>query len=99
MLEQEALCRLLDMIVEARLTIIERYHAAGVDAVITWDDMGTNERGFVSPKMFRNIYLPRYQRTNDALHERGMHFIHHCCGHVREYMDMFHRGRVRRVAA
>jgi uroporphyrinogen decarboxylase len=91
-LEKASLCRLLDMIVDARLTTIEHYHAAGLDAVITWDDMGTNERVFVSPATFREIYLPRYKRTNDALHERGMHFVHHCCGHVRDYMDMFVEG-------
>lgn len=91
-LHKEALAHLLDLIVEARLTIIDHYHAAGLDGVITWDDMGTNERAFVSAAMFREIYLPRYQRTNDALHERGMHFIHHCCGQVRDYMDLFIEG-------
>lgn len=91
-LAKEALCHLLDRIVEARLTIIEHYHAAGLDGVITWDDMGTDERVFVSPAMFRDIYLPRYKRTNDALHNRGMHFIHHCCGQVRDYMDLFIEG-------
>jgi len=89
---EESLCRLLDLIVEARLAIIDHYHQAGLDAVITWDDMGTNERELVSTAMFRRIYLPRYTRTNDALHERGMHFIHHCCGYVRGYMDMFIEG-------
>ena len=87
--EVDNLCRLLDLVVKARLQIIEGYAAAGVDGVITWDDMGTNERAMVSPDMFRSIYLPRYKRTCDALHERKMHFLHHCCGQVREYMPMF----------
>lgn len=91
-LERDSLCRLLDLIVEARMTIIEHYYAAGIDGVITWDDMGTDKRVFVSPAQFRDIYLPRYKRTNDALHEWGMHFIHHCCGQVRDYMDMFIEG-------
>ena len=63
-----------------------------MDAVITYDDMGTNERVFVSPRLFREIYLPRYKKTTEALHERGMHFIHHCCGQVRQYMDFFVEG-------
>lgn len=87
--EAENLCRLLDMLVAARLQIIAAYAAAGVDGVITWDDMGTNERAMVSPDMFRSIYLPRYRKTCAALHERNMHFIHHCCGQVKAYMDMF----------
>lgn len=81
--------RLLDMIVDARLHIISAYAAHGLDGVITWDDMGTHERPMVSPGMFRRIYLPRYRKTCDALHERGMHFIHHCCGQVRPYVEMF----------
>lgn len=85
----EELCCLLDMLVSARLQIIEEYSKAGVDGVITWDDMGTHERPMVSPEMFQTIYLPRYKRTCEALHERGMHFIHHCCGQVRPYVSMF----------
>ena len=38
---------------------------------------------------FRAIYFPRYRKTCDVLHERNMHFIHHCCGQAREYMGMF----------
>ena len=90
--ERENLCRLLDKLVDLRLAMIEQYARAGMDAAITYDDMGTNERVFVSPKLFREIYLPRYQKTTAALHEHGMHFIHHCCGFVRQYMDMFIEG-------
>lgn len=91
-LEPEYLCRLLDAITDINLKIIDYYHQAGVDAVISWDDMGTNDRGFVSPEVFRSMYLPRYKQITDTLHDRGMHFIHHCCGYVREYMDMFLEG-------
>ena len=87
--EQEQLSRFLDLVLDARRAIIERYADAGVDAAITYDDMGTNDRPLVSPAVFRDIYFSRYKATCDALHERGMHFIHHCCGQVREYVDMF----------
>jgi len=88
-LHQSELRYLLERILEARLAAIEHYHAAGVDGVVSYDDMGTDERGFVRPDVFRDLYLEPYRRTIDALHNRGMHFIHHCCGQVREYMDMF----------
>lgn len=88
-LEQENLARLMDRIVQINGTIIEQHAAAGVDGMITWDDMGANDRPLVSPATFRKLYFPRYKRTIDLLHERGMHFIHHCCGQVREYVDMF----------
>jgi len=87
-LEPENLAYLLDRLLEMRVLIIERYAAAGVDGVITWDDMGSNDRAFVSPETFRELYLPRYTATIDLLHQHGMHFIHHCCGQVRDLMDM-----------
>jgi hypothetical protein len=87
--EQDNLAHLLDHLVNASKTIIEHYAVAGVDGVITWDDMGTNDRPLVSPATFRKLYFPRYKGTIDLLHNHGMHFIHHCCGQVREYMDMF----------
>jgi hypothetical protein len=83
------LAELLDRIVAARETLIDRYAEAGVDGVITYDDMGTNERPLVSPIMFRDLYVPRYRATCDRLHAHGMHFIHHCCGQVRPYVEMF----------
>lgn len=88
-LELDSLTKLLDRIVALRDRMIDVYAAAGVDGVITYDDMGTNSQGFVCPATFRELYFPRYKHTNDHLHEHGMHFIHHCCGSVREYMDMF----------
>jgi uroporphyrinogen decarboxylase len=92
LLEPENIGRLLDRILEIRLTIIEQYAQAGMDGAITWDDMGDNERVFFRPAIFRALYLPRYQATTAALHARGMHFIHHCCGQVRQYMPLFVEG-------
>jgi len=80
---------LLEIIHGARMDMINEYHKMGVDAVITWDDMGTNIDTLISPGEFRNIYFPWYKKLNDELHNRGMHFIHHCCGKVNKFMDMF----------
>lgn len=87
--ERENLTRLLDRIVDLQSLFIARYAEAGVDGVITWDDMGTNDRPLVSPATFRQLYFPRYKAAIDLLHGHGMHFIHHCCGQVRSYMEMF----------
>ncbi|NLW86920.1 MAG: hypothetical protein GXY38_08610 [Planctomycetes bacterium] len=88
-LEQENLGRLLDRLLEINLKLIDVFHSLGADGVITWDDMGINDRAFVSPAMFKELFVPRYRRQIDALHDRGMHLLHHCCGRVCEYMDIF----------
>lgn len=89
LLEQERLHQVLRQIMRLRRLAIDAYHAAGADAMITWDDMGLADREFVSPDVFRTLYWPYYRETADYLHERGMHFIHHCCGKVRRYLDLF----------
>jgi hypothetical protein len=80
---------LLDRILDARLMAIEQYHSLGIDGVITYDDMGTDDRAMVNPKLYASLYHPKYKATCDALHERGMHLLHHCCGQVKEYLDFF----------
>ena len=80
---------LLDRIVELRDRMIDLYAAAGADGVITYDDMGTNSQAFVSPECFREMYFSRYKHSIDHIHEHNMHFLHHCCGQVRAYMEMF----------
>jgi len=79
----------LDRLAAVNAGIIRRYADAGVDGVITWDDMGMNDRAMLAVATFRELYFPRYKATLDLLHERGMHLMHHCCGQVREYMDLF----------
>jgi hypothetical protein len=65
--------RLLNIVTDARLAIIDGFADAGVDGVISWDDMGTHQQPMVSPEMFRAIYFPRYKRTCD-----GWITTHHC---------------------
>lgn len=89
MAEPENLGRLMDRIVETCKGLMTRYADAGVEGVITWDDMGVQDRVHVSPAVFRELYLPRYKELVDFAHEKNMHYIHHCCGQVRDYMDMF----------
>jgi len=88
-LEKDNLSRLLEMILDIRKKMIKYYAEAGVDGVITYDDMGTQDVPLVSPDTFRELYFNPYKQTIDLLHEHGMHFIHHCCGQVNKYMDMF----------
>jgi uroporphyrinogen decarboxylase len=89
---QSELAYLLDRLVDINLKIIDHYAKAGVNGVIVWDDMGVNDRAFVTVSSFKQFYYPRYKKVIDALHEHNMHFIHHCCGWVREYMDLFVEG-------
>jgi uroporphyrinogen decarboxylase len=88
--EPPELKEFISLLLRARLEVIEQYAALGLDGAISWDDMGINDRAMISPAAFRQLFFPAYKATCDALHERGMHFIHHCCGQVRDFVPMFH---------
>lgn len=51
---------LLDRLTEINLKIVDQYAKAGVNEVIVWDDMGVNDRAFVSVDLFKKFYFPRY---------------------------------------
>ncbi|MGI6353469.1 MAG: uroporphyrinogen decarboxylase family protein [Armatimonadota bacterium] len=66
---------------------------AGVDAVMSGEDWGTQDRLLVSPDTFREIFLPCFRRLCGAAHSRGLYVWFHSCGYVREVIgDWFEAG-------
>ena len=46
------------------------------------DDWGTQERTFISPKLFNEFFRPCYSRIVDRSHELGLDIGIHSCGNV-----------------
>ncbi|MGQ9732083.1 MAG: uroporphyrinogen decarboxylase family protein [Candidatus Zipacnadales bacterium] len=57
---------------------------AGVDAIMTGEDWGTQDRLLVSPASFRVLFKPVFQRLCDVAHARGLSVWFHSCGYVRD---------------
>jgi uroporphyrinogen decarboxylase len=74
--------RLLDMIADYFIGLVETFHEYGMDGFATTDDLGTQLNAFISPEMFARFFTPRYKRVVDRCHELGMHFMLHSCGRV-----------------
>jgi hypothetical protein len=51
------------------------------------DDWGTELATFVSPKMWRNFFQPRYARIFEAAHSYGWTVNMHSCGKVNEIIE------------
>lgn len=66
--EQDALSEFLDKLVDWHIDLIKvakkYYHA---DMILLHDDMGSQKAPFFSPELFREIYLPQYQKITKGL--------------------------------
>lgn len=67
--------------------IIDRYGEAGLDGIIYCEDLGTQDRVLIGPKMWDEIYRPLYERLTSRAHKYGMQVIQHSCGFNWELVD------------
>ncbi|MFH1571105.1 MAG: uroporphyrinogen decarboxylase family protein, partial [Gemmatimonadota bacterium] len=57
--------------------VMDRYGEAGMDGVMFCEDLGTQERLLMSPRMWRDIFRPLYERLCSRAHRYGMKVIQH----------------------
>jgi hypothetical protein len=81
-LEPDYVKAFLDRILDLAVKIVDRAHKNGIEGVIIYDDLGTQNALFFSPDTFRSLFKPYYKRLADELHNRGMRFFMHSCGLV-----------------
>ena len=79
-LEPENLKTFLDMITELDCGICQSMAGIGVDAVMLYDDWGTQDRTLIGLESFTEIFLPVYEKICQTAHDNGMHVILHSCG-------------------
>jgi hypothetical protein len=60
------------------------------DAVLWAGDFGHRTGPFVSPRMFRDLFLEANKARARSVRERfGKRLVKHCCGNVWSYLDLF----------
>jgi uroporphyrinogen decarboxylase len=80
----------LDAFVEYRCALIRRiakYYRP--DAIMLFDDYGTNTEMMMSPELWRDLFKPRLKRLIDATHDCGMYYILHSCGYIKPIFPDF----------
>ena len=88
-LERENIERLADVIFGFEEEVIKQLKPQGFDAVSFADDWGNQKSMFISPKLWRDIFKPRYKRQIDLAHECGLDLYFHCCGYIYDIMPDF----------
>ncbi|MDP6544838.1 MAG: uroporphyrinogen decarboxylase family protein [Phycisphaerae bacterium] len=80
MCERENIDRLHDIVRSQLLTSIDRWAAAGADAIGFNEDWGMQDRLMISPDMWREIFKPEFQTLTARARDRGLKVWMHSCG-------------------
>ncbi|NOY74904.1 MAG: hypothetical protein GXP32_03825 [Kiritimatiellaeota bacterium] len=86
-LEPDNLKKLLDILVDMNLYVIERYAPLGADGFIFCDDWGLQDRLMIQPDKWREIWKPAYAKVYAAAHAAGMQTFLHSCGFITDILD------------
>ena len=89
-IEPEKMDILLDKLIDYQIGIAEMAGKLGkgrIDCFDTTDDWGTQKNLFISPKMWRKIFKPRYKKLIDAIHRNGMVIRFHSDGRINAIIE------------
>jgi uroporphyrinogen decarboxylase len=79
--------KLVRISVDHNIAIAERAIELGADFILLGDDYGSIEAPLISPKHFREFFLPAIREIVDAVHAKGAFCIKHCCGNINLILD------------
>jgi uroporphyrinogen decarboxylase len=74
--------KLVRLSIDHNTAIAERAIEFGADFIILGDDYGSVEAPLISPKHFREFFLPAIREIVEAVHAKGAFCFKHCCGNI-----------------
>ncbi len=90
LLEPEGFAVVMDRIIEWECNLMRMAARHGFHGIHFADDWGGQRGLMISPKLWRQLFKPRYAKQFALAHELGLHTWYHCCGEFVEIMDDFH---------
>jgi hypothetical protein len=84
MLDREHASQLADIVFSFEEAIIGQLKEYSFDAVAFFDDWGMQSGIFLSPRLWRDFFKPRYKRQFDMAHSCGLDVYFHSCGNIDE---------------
>lgn len=88
--EPEACHEFFDAVVEYRTKFIKKLKQYyNPDIINFMDDYGTARDLFMSPDTWREMIKPHLQKIIDCVHDLGMIYEHHSCGHIEPLIPEF----------
>ena len=82
--------KLLDSIMDIENSIIKTVSNYGFDGIIFYDDWGMQKNIFIPPKLWKEIFKPRYKKQFALITKLNMHSWFHSCGDISEIIPDFH---------
>ncbi len=79
--------RLLHGIANFNIEVFERYLELGVDGVTFSEDLGHQRGLMISPRIFREFFVPEYERCFQPLIKEGKIIDFHSCGKIQEIVE------------
>lgn len=83
-INKDKVLTLADKVLEVQLELAKQWAELGIDGIGMTDDWGGQDKLFIKPKMWREIFKPRYKKLIDAIHKGGMHAHMHSDGQIAE---------------
>lgn len=79
--------RLINMVEEFNLSIVNKYLAMGADIMTYPEDLGMQIGPMISPYYFKEYIKPSYQRLMKPAHDKGVIVHMHSDGHLHSLID------------
>ena len=80
--DPDAVFAFIDRLADHEVAVIKSIAGCGINGWFIYDDWGTQDRTFISPSSFRELFKPAYKKVADAAHEAGMSVFLHSCGYI-----------------
>ena len=87
MLDRKAIERLMDRIIDFEIAIVDELARRGADGIRFWDDVGAGSGVIMGPRLWRDLFKPRYRRIFAHIRKCGMHVHWHSCGNCMDIME------------
>jgi len=86
-INRENVEKLCDMLVDYNIKLINTFANLGYDGIFVTDDWGVQDRLMINPQLWRLIFKSKYKSIIDVVHQKGMKFFLHSCGHISSIID------------
>lgn len=86
-LDDPRLERLINIVLDYNIRLINKWLELGVDAMYFGDDLGNQDRLPISPEKFRRYLKPCYRKMFSLCKEKGVYVYLHSDGHILEIID------------
>lgn len=83
----ELVHRLVDISISHNIAIAEKAIELGADFIILGDDYGSSNGPMMSPKAFREFFLPGIRKIVQAVRSKGAFCFKHSCGNINVILD------------